>query len=205
MEIGKSTIRNMLEYTAKLLVESKSYLCYLDSKVGDGDHGLAMGRVAFVINEELMKLEEKSLKDFFHDLGWRILSIKGGAATPLWGVMFQGLAEPLKEGEHVVDEKRLEEMFSSSLECLKEASVARVGDKTLMDVFIPVVESLDSERGFEDIFRSMKEVAIREADKTKEMTCSYGKGSNKWRRAMGTRDPGAVSLSLFFKGLHEGF
>lgn len=205
MKIGKSTIKNMLEYTAKLLVESKSYLCYLDSKVGDGDHGLAIAEVAFLIDEELDYLEDKSLKDFFYDLGWRIMSIKGGSATPLWGVMFQGLSEPLKEDEHVIDEGRLEEMFKSSLRNLKEASVARVGDKTLMDVFIPVVESLDSQEEFNDIFQSMKEEAISRADRTKDMTCNYGKGSNKWRRAIGTKDPGAVSLSLFFRGLSEGF
>lgn len=205
MEIGKGTIKNMLEYTSKLLVESKSYLCYLDSKVGDGDHGLAIAEVAFLIGEELEYLEVKSLKDFFYDLGWRIMSIKGGSATPLWGVMFQGLSEPLEEDEHSIDERKLEEMFRSSLRCVKEASVARVGDKTLMDVFIPVVESLDSEEEFNDIFRSMKEEAVSRADQTKQMSCSYGKGSNKWRRAIGTRDPGAVSLSLFFRGLSEGF
>jgi len=205
MEIGKSTLKNMLEYTANLLTESKSYLCYLDSKVGDGDHGLVIEEIAYLINEELEKMDDKSLKDFFHDLGWRIMSIKGGVAAPLWGVMFQGLAEPLSEDEDEIDEKRLGEMFTSSLVCLKEASQARVGDKTLMDVFIPVVESLDAESEFYEIFRGMKEEAFKRAECTKSMKCHRGKGSSKWGRAIGTRDPGAVSLSLFFRGLYEGF
>ncbi len=205
MEIGKKTLKNMLEYTANLLTESKSYLSYLDSKVGDGDHGEAIAEIAYLINEELEKIEDKSLKDFFHDLGWRVLSIKGGVAAPLWGVMFQGLAEPLDEDENEIDERKLGEMFTSSLECLKEASQARVGDKTLMDVFIPVVESLDAESEFYEIFRGMKEEAFKRSEHTKSMECSRGKGRDRWGRAIGTRDPGAVSLSLFFRGLYEGF
>ena len=205
MVIGRETLKNMLEYTAQLLYESKSYLCYLDSKAGDGDHGLAIEEISYLIVEELEKIEEKSLKDFFHDLGWRIMTIKGGTAAPLWGVMFQGLAEPLEENECSIDERRLGEMFTSSLESLKEASGARMGDKTMMDVFIPVVESLDSEEEFYEIFRQMKEVALRRAESTREMPCSCGKGRNKWKRAIGIKDPGAVSLSLFFRGLYEGY
>lgn len=205
MEIGKNTLKNMLEYTARLLHESKSYLCYLDSKAGDGDHGMAMEEVSYLICEELPKLEEKPLKDFFYDLGWRIMSVKGGVATPLWGLMFQGMAEPLEEGAHSIDEKKLGEMFEAALYNLKSASNARIGDKTMMDVFIPVVESLDSEKEFYDIFKGMKEEAFKRAECTRDMACNFGKGRSKWRRAVGTKDPGAVSLSLFFRGLYEGF
>ncbi len=205
MNIEKKTLKRMLEYTARLLHESSSYLTYLDKKFGDGDHGFAIEEVSYLIHEELPKMKNKSIKDFFQDLGWRVLSVKGGAAIPLWGVMFQGLADPLDEDAEQIDEVMLGNMFKSALIRLKGASTARLGDKTMMDVFIPVVESLDSNQEFYDIFKGMKEEALKRADLTKSMKSNYGKGRSKWNRAIGIKDPGAVSLSLFFRGLYESY
>jgi dihydroxyacetone kinase len=90
------------------------------------------------------------------------------------------------------------------LENLKNYTSARVGDRTVMDVLIPFIDSLNSSH---DLVQSVQ-VAEESAQKTSTMKAKFGRatyisedGSERSR----IPDPGAYAVGVWCRGLVEGY
>lgn len=135
--IDKNRMCKMLLGAASIWKKEADTLSAMDAKFGDGDHGFTMTKIANAFEEEIAKGGNKNIKEILTIIGARGSSIGGGAAGPLWGVFIGGLAIPIESES--IDAKTLKKMLSSALSELEEISDAKVGDKTMMDVLIPVV------------------------------------------------------------------
>ncbi|QZY54414.1 dihydroxyacetone kinase subunit DhaL [Crassaminicella profunda] len=197
--------KNGLKSSAKILKENNEMLSELDSVTGDGDHGVTIHKIAEVIETAVEKWENDILlKNFFDDLGWKIMGVSGGSAGPLWGTIFTGLADGL-EDEQEVDKDILKKIFSSSMDALKGISNAKVGDKTMMDAFIPAVEEIkNSNKNMQEMLKDAAKVAKEGAENTVNFIAKFGRAKNLKEKSLGHKDPGAVSISLFFEGFVKG-
>ncbi|WP_432663515.1 dihydroxyacetone kinase subunit DhaL [Wukongibacter baidiensis] len=200
-----SVLKNMLLTAAGLLKENSKMLSKLDSIIGDGDHGVTIKKIANVIEETVENSRgDVTIKGLLEEIGWSFIEINGGSAGPLWGTMFTGLADGI--GNKVeIDEKEIKEMFISSQSAMEEISSARLGDKTMMDAFIPAVEALkNSNCEIGEMFEKVAEAAEEGAANTSKLIAKYGRAKNIKEKSIGHRDPGAVSLALLFKGFSQG-
>lgn len=196
----------ILMTSVRLIKDNSKMLSELDSIIGDGDHGITIERIANVIETSIETWDHDKLgiKEMLESLGWKIMDVNGGSAGPLWGTMFIGLSNGL-ENEKEVDEDGLKKMFNSSLKAMKEISDARVGDKTMMDVLIPVVETIrNSDDDIPTMLKKAAKVANEAANDTAKYAAKFGRAKNLKAKSIGHKDPGAVSLSLLFIGLAEG-
>lgn len=137
----------MLLQAAKLLEENTQYLSDIDSRFGDGDHGITMGKIAKLIQERVPQWGEDSIKDFLDSLGMAIMEVKGGSAGPLYGTMIGGLGVNLDDDAGQVDEAGLKTMFAGCLSEMEDITTAKVGDKTMMDALIPAVQAAQQTQG----------------------------------------------------------
>lgn len=198
--------KRILMTSACLIKENSKMLSDLDSIIGDGDHGITVERIANVIENTIENWDDNkfSIKEMLEELGWDIMGVNGGSAGPLWGTMFIGLADGLGD-EKEVDEAALKKMFISALEAMEEISDARIGDKTMMDVLIPAVETIkSSDSDITMILKEAAKVAKEGADNTAKYVAKFGRAKNLKEKSIGHKDPGAVSLSLLFIGFAEG-
>ncbi|MCT4619134.1 MAG: dihydroxyacetone kinase subunit DhaL [Marinisporobacter sp.] len=197
--------KNGLKSSAKILKENSQMLSELDSVTGDGDHGVTIHKIAEVIETVVEKWENDILlKNSFDDLGWKIMSVSGGSAGPLWGTLFTGLADGL-EDEQEVDEKILKKVFNSSMDALKGISSAKVGDKTMMDAFIPAAEEIkNSNKNIQEMLKDAAKAAKEGAENTVNFIAKFGRAKNLKEKSLGHKDPGAVSISLFFEAFVKG-
>ena len=196
----------MLGETGQLLQNKSDELSELDSRFGDGDHGVTIKKIAVVIEEHTRQWQNAFAKPFLTELSNAVMGVSGGAAAPLWGTFLGGLALPLEDGTTEIGPSLLKLMFSSALKEMQDITNARIGDKTLMDALIPAVESAESAPdALEDILQAAAEAAEKGAAGTADFIARFGRAKNYRERTLGTPDPGAVSLSLFFKGLAAGF
>lgn len=204
--MDKSEIKKMLLTAAKALIEKSDYLGEIDSKFGDGDHGVTITKIATLIEKEVTLWNEAGIKNFFDDLGVNIMSISGGSAGPLWGTMIGGLALPLKEGEMRVTPGLLKKMLQSSLDEMYTITTARVGDKTMMDTLIPAVESANkAEDTIVAILTAARDGAILGKKASEGFISHYGRAKSYKEKTIGTPDAGAVSTAVLFEGLLAGF
>lgn len=204
--MDKSEIKKMLLIAAKALMGKRDYLGEIDSKFGDGDHGVTITKIATLIEKEVTLWDEADIKSFFDDLGVNIMSISGGSAGSLWGTMIGGLALPLKEGEMRVTSGLLKKMLQSSLDEMYTITTARIGDKTMMDTLIPAVEYANkAEDTIEAILTAARDGAVFGMKASEGFISHYGRAKSYKEKTIGTPDAGAVSTAVLFEGLLAGF
>ena len=143
MLLSKPEITKMFRKAAQVWNENKDYLSEIDSRFGDGDHGVTIGKIAGLIEKSLDGWDDDDVETFLEDLGDNTMEIGGGSAGPLYGTMIGGLSGPL-EGNKPIDAGTLKEMFTECLSAMEDITNAGVGDKTMMDALIPAVEAAQS-------------------------------------------------------------
>ena len=147
MILDREALGAMLLQAAKLLEENTQYLSDIDSRFGDGDHGITMGKIANLIQERVPQWGEDPIKDFLDSLGMAVMEVKGGSAGPLYGTMIGGLGVNLDDDAGQVDEAGLKAMFAGCLSEMEDITTAKVGDKTMMDALIPAVQAAQQTQG----------------------------------------------------------
>ena len=61
MLISKPEMKSMFHKVAELWAENKDYLSQIDSKFGDGDHGVTIGKISALIERKLSEWEDESM------------------------------------------------------------------------------------------------------------------------------------------------
>ncbi|MEG0136905.1 dihydroxyacetone kinase subunit L [Cetobacterium sp.] len=204
-EIGRKGIKHLFSITAEFLLSHCNEFNKIDSKFGDGDHGVTITKICHTIENHIDNWEENcSIKKFIENLGEDIMGVNGGSAGPLWGTLFIGLSIPLGSEEKLSIES-FKKMFKSSLDELQEITLAKIGDKTMMDSFVPAVESIISYDGesLEKMFDKASEAAIKGCENTKDYIAKFGRAKNYGDKTIGTIDAGAYSISLLFQGFSK--
>lgn len=202
--IDKQSLCRMFSSAASSLAEGCALLCDIDSRFGDGDHGVAMLKISEVMGREAGRwLGEPgtSIGDFLGSLGDAIMAAGGGSAGPLYGTLVGGLGAPLSE-ETEIGASELKAMLRGALDAMYEITDARVGDKTMMDALIPAVEAAESAPDeIDSILLSAAEGAERGARDSEKYVSKYGRARSYKEQTIGTPDAGAMSTAIFFRGL----
>lgn len=206
MVITKERWISIFQNISELMIENKEILSDIDSKFGDGDHGITIERIGMVIKDKSQEWKEKnqSLKGFFQEIGDAVININGGSAGPLYGTYLSGLGEDLDEDIINVDGKTLKKILSSGLTELQYLTTAKVGDKTMMDTLIPATEAaLNASDNVLDIVTKAKDAALEGAEKSKDFISKFGRAKSYKEKTIGTPDAGATSCTYIFLGLYN--
>jgi dihydroxyacetone kinase-like protein len=182
------------------------WLSQLDSAIGDGDHGITMGRICDAILATLAESPEADLAALCGAVGWAVLSTDGGSASPLLGSFFMGCGDGLTTPGPLTTET-LHHAFAAGLQNLRRQTSAKPGDKTLLDALVPAVAALRqaAETGatIAAALRAAAAAAAAGAEATRPLKAAFGRARNLGERTVGHLDPGAASIALFFEGLAQ--
>ncbi|MCQ2130267.1 MAG: dihydroxyacetone kinase subunit L [Bacteroidales bacterium] len=178
--------------------ENKQYLSDIDGAIGDGDHGINMNK-GFTLCREALDKEPGNLAYSIKTLG-RILMVKiGGSMGPLYGKLFTSFAKAIEPKEEIGKEEYLEGL-QAALAGIRAISPAQVGDKTLMDVLIPSVETFEKSvaagKSFEECLDDLCAAAEAGRDSTIDMVAKLGRSSRLGERSRGVMDAGSASCCL---------
>lgn len=202
--IDIETTRNMLLYTADQVIANKSLLTEIDSKTGDGDHGIGMARGMEKVKERLSKMSDcHDIYELFYETGKAMLMSMGGASGVIFGTLFMGGSSghmPLQ----ILTVKDLTLLFSESLEKIKIRGKASVGDKTMVDALEPAVLAMQNYS--EDILSALlaaAKAAETGVENTKKYTAKYGRAKSLMERSIGFQDAGATSTWIIFRSMYE--
>jgi dihydroxyacetone kinase-like protein len=177
----------------------------IDSKWGDGDHGVTMGKIAQAFRKAVAAWDGQPLKGFFEDLAMAVMGVGGGSAGPLYGTLVEGLATPLAPDAGEVDAATLKAMLAGCQTAMESISKARVGDKTMMDALLPAVAAAQACDGdIPEILAAASSAAEAGAEQTAQMVSKFGRARSYGEQTLGTPDAGALSTALLFKGLAQG-
>jgi dihydroxyacetone kinase-like protein len=198
----------MLREGASLLKANRDLLSQLDSATGDGDHGVTMCRVADAIIESTEPGAAANVQVMLEAVGWSVLSVDGGSASPLVGSFLLGMSEGCPSAARLNTEE-LATAFEAGLAKFRAQTPAQVGDKTMLDALVPAVDALrlavSEGLGAEEILARAADAARHGAEITKPLQAKFGRARNLGPRSVGFADPGATSISLLFTGFQAAF
>ncbi|MGT2947907.1 dihydroxyacetone kinase subunit DhaL [Streptococcus devriesei] len=169
---------------------NKDYLSQLDTPIGDGDHGGNMARGMTAVMENLNTKEFDSAADVFKAVSMQLISKVGGASGPLYGSAFMGITKAQTAQGSVYD------LIKAGLDMIKQRGKAEVNEKTMVDVWAPVLEDIK-------VGRLTKESIQSYVEKTKDIRATKGRASYLGERSIGHIDPGSYSSGLLFESLLE--
>ena len=204
--IDRERFSRMLEESARLMLEEADALSEIDSKFGDGDHGITVTKIAKAIQQQVAAWDKgQPLKDFLEDLGMDVMAVRGGSAGPLYGTLVGGLGVELADNETVVTGDAARRMFAGCLSELRDITTAQVGDKTMMDALIPASRAIAAYAGSDEdgLFAAAAKAAAEGAENSKNFVSKFGRAKSYGTQTIGTPDAGAMSMSYFFQGLAQ--
>ena len=205
--IGYEGMVCMLKAAVEKIRAHQRELSKLDSAIGDGDHGTAIGHAMDAIEKAIQDDSGSDLKGLFTAVGWGVMSVHGGATGPLFGSLFMGFSDGVGDKSQL-DCADLAVMFESGLANVSKQTRAQVGDKTMMDALIPAVGAVrmasDSGKTISETLKEAAEAAENGAISTKDLVARFGRAKNYGDRTLGHQDPGATSILLIFRGFFEG-
>lgn len=195
----------LLEGAVAQIRANHEMLSRLDAAVGDGDHGVTVLRAMEAVARTVAETPPGDLGALLSKIGWEVMSCDGGSTGPLLGTFFAGMGE-FAAGKCELDTVGLVALFEAGVVKLQKQSRARIGDKTMMDAFLPALEAMKTSTPDEApsaVLGRAAEAAARGAEATAGMRAKFGRARNLGDRVLGHRDPGAVSVSLLFLGCSE--
>jgi len=205
MILTKSDFLKMLISASDALDEKIDEFSDIDSKFGDGDHGVTVAKISKAIKNKVDTTpDDETIGAMFESLGKDIMNVNGGSAGPLYGSIIGGFGEGL-EGVEEVDEAAIKSMFAGGLESIEYISKAKVGDKTLMDTLIPACErAQSSDASLPQLLEDIADAAYEGAEYSKHCQSKFGRARFHKEATIGTMDAGAFSMYCLIKGLSNG-
>ena len=176
----------------------------LDQEIGDGDHIFNVQRGIKLVIELEPILKNLSTSKALNQIAMKILSGIGGSSGALFGTLFMTMAK-VSNIDDGVDYKKAIHMFADGVEAVKQRGKADVGEKTMMDVLIPVANCLkqgvEKKKDLKDLMREAIEVAEKGMLSTKDLLATKGRASFLGERSKGHIDPGARSSQLMIRAI----
>lgn len=172
--------------------ENKQLLSDLDQAIGDGDHGINMARGLSELKKAFADKQPTDLKDVFKTAGMTMVSKVGGASGPLYGTAFLNMSKAVES--ETIDSVGLTKVIEAGLEGIEKRGKSHAGEKTMIDVWEPVIHALHQE----DLTDDVVDAALQ---KTKDLKATKGRASYLGERSIGHLDPGAYSSALLFHAM----
>jgi phosphoenolpyruvate---glycerone phosphotransferase subunit DhaL len=189
MSLNRTIREKLVRALAVSVIEHADELTSLDQAIGDGDHGLNMKRGFEAVLAALPALADKSPPEMLKAIGMTLVMKVGGASGPLVGTFFMELGKALPEEPTRAD---LVAATDKAIDAVKARGRSEAGQKTLLDVLVPVQAIFAAGADA----KAIAVEAAEAAERTTPMLAIRGRASFLGERSIGHMDPGSRSASL---------
>ena len=178
----------------------------LDQEIGDGDHIFNVQRGIKLVIDLEPTIKKLSMSNALNQIAMKVLTVIGGSSGALFGTLFITMSK-VSNIDEGVNYKKAIDMFAVGVEGVKQRGKADIGEKTMMDVLIPVANCLKHGVQKNKDLKSLMREAIETAElgmlSTRDLLATKGRASFLGARSKGYIDPGARSSQLMIKTVCE--
>ena len=195
-------IFNALNQIKLSIDQHKDEIEKLDQEIGDGDHIFNIQRGIKESLDLKDELNGQAPNEVLKKIGMKIMTTVGGSSGALFATLLLGMSK--KYNDELSDQKNIASMVAEGVEAMKKRGKADLGEKTMLDVLIPVSNELQKLSDQEDVIRIAEKIKVT-AEKgmlsTKNIIATKGRASFLGERAKGHIDPGARSSQLAIEAI----
>jgi dihydroxyacetone kinase-like protein len=208
MAVSTQDVVRWLNALQEVFAENRQQLTDLDSAVGDGDFGISLDRGFTAVQAALSANPPADIRSVFQHVAGILIRTMGGTAGPLLGTFF------LRAGAACADKSELAPadvvaLFQAGVDGIQQRGKAALGDKTMMDAWLPAVDAmrgaLEAGSGRTEILERGAAAAEAGMRATIAMQARKGRGSYLGERSVGHQDAGATATYLLLKAAAEAW
>jgi len=194
MSTNHQTPKELIEAIANIVIAHADELTELDRVIGDADHGVNLTRGFRAVLERMDIIGVMPLGKALGEVGTTLIRFVGGASGPLFGKLFATIGKYVDEAG-IINQDTLIHAGENAIRVLMALGRSDVGQKTMLDVLVPVLDELRSVRGAGLLLQIRRRADIA-ARATVPMVARKGRAAFLGERSRGTMDPGARSCEL---------
>ncbi|CAI8788645.1 dihydroxyacetone kinase subunit L [Methylococcus capsulatus] len=198
-------IPSLIQGAASAIQSHAEEVSALDQAIGDGDHVVNLQRGLEALSQQAESLAALDWPAALQKIGMTLMASVGGASGSLYGTLFIAMGKAMKDRE--MNLANLAEAFGRGVEAMKARGKADRGEKTMLDVLIPVAGVLKSAAEHAIAPGQLAEEVSRAAEagmeSTRDMLATKGRASFLGERAIGHVDAGARSSQLMISAIAE--
>ena len=195
-------IFNTLNQIKLSIDQNKDEIGKLDQEIGDGDHIFNIQRGIKESLDLKDELNGQAPNEVLKKIGMKIMTTVGGSSGALFATLLLGMSK--KYNDELSDQKNIASMVAEGVEAMKKRGKADLGEKTMLDVLIPVsdeLRKLSDQEDVKSIAEKIKVTAEKGMLSTKDIIATKGRASFLGERAKGHIDPGARSSQLAIEAI----
>lgn len=196
--MNQQDFKKWIKQVNERIQEQKEYLSELDGAIGDGDHGVNMARGFQEVVNRIETFENPDIGALLQQVAMTLIGKVGGASGPLYGTAFLKAAGVLK-GVTECTQSDLILALEEGLKGIKMRGKAEVGDKTMIDVWEPLLSKWKENP--ETSLKELKAFTAECMEGTRHLEAKKGRAAYLGKRSIGTLDPGSVSSYILFDTL----
>lgn len=197
-------ITDAIDAVHAAILAHESEIESLDRAIGDGDHFVNLKRglsTLVAMREELLPLAPDAA---LQKMGMKLLSTIGGASGPLFASFFMAMAASMK-AHGGADKVAVAAAFSAGVESIKQRGKAGLGEKTMLDVLIPVAATFSrmaaEQAAMPELLAAIQASAEAGMLSTRDLVATKGRAAFLGERAIGHIDAGAKSTQVMINAV----
>jgi len=198
MAFTPSLLPTLIEAISKTIAENAEHVTALDQAIGDGDHVINLQRGLAALTAQSEELAQLDWAATLQKIGMTLMSTVGGASGSLYGTLFLAMSKACQQQPLTMS--NVGAVFHQGVEAMKQRGKSDVGEKTMLDVLIPVATQLQhatqQQMDLSSILDSLEAVAIAGMESTQPMLATKGRASFLAERSRGWIDAGAKTAQL---------
>ena len=203
MPLAPSLLPRLIQAIDNAIETNAEEVTALDQAIGDGDHLTYLQRGIKALIAQSDELAQLDWVAAWQKIGMTLMTAVGGASGSLYGTLFVAMSKAARE--RPLNIQTFAEIFSSGVDAVKLRGKADAGEKTLLDVLIPVAASLRRAASdsvtLAEALETIARTAIAGMESTRDMLATKGRASFLEERSRGHIDAGAKTSQLMICAL----
>jgi phosphoenolpyruvate---glycerone phosphotransferase subunit DhaL len=197
MSYSPTLLPLLIEAISDTINQNAEAVTALDQAIGDGDHVINLQRGIQAVMNERDKLSDMDWIAAWQRIGMILMSTVGGASGSLLGTLFVSMSKAGRD--KTLTPQTFAEIFNAGVAAVKQRGKADAGEKTMLDVLIPVANYLTAhaeQQTVAELLANITNVAIAGVESTRDMIATKGRASFLEARTLGHIDAGAKTSQL---------
>lgn len=199
MPFTTEILPDLIKAVSEIIEKNAEEVTALDQAIGDGDHVTNLQRGIDALVKQNTELAELEWTPAIKKIGMTLLSTMGGASGSLFGTLFISMSKAVGN-KTTINQQDFATIFSEGVEAVKKRGKADAGEKTMLDVLIPVAETINRDVGsvveFSELLENISQTAEKGVESTRDMLATKGRASYMQEKSIGHIDAGARTSQL---------
>jgi dihydroxyacetone kinase-like protein len=209
--MGRSSLDNtelIVRTIAETAIANEAYFAELDGVVGDGDFGISLANGFRKLMDQWDSLNRANPGSFLKAVSMIITSRVGGVSGAIWGTGFMRAGIAAGDKTELTYEDVVA-MLRAAIEGMKKRGQTDLGDKTLLDAFVPATEEFEKAKqnggSTLDALKAAAQVARQKTEEIKPWVAKRGRASYTGERSRNTYDAGSIAIAVMAEKLVEAW